>query len=187
MQDALAALERSVLATAEGARRLSHELHPATLRLLRLAAATRAHCLEVEKRHDVQVGFTAKGDFLDVDPDVALCVFRVAQEALRNAAVHGQARRLEVTLVRSTEHIELTVADDGRGFDVGDVRGDGRGLGLISMEERAQAAGGSLEITTRPGAGTHVVLRVPNLSVAMGDQDAPDLPGEPHCAREITS
>ena len=64
------------------------------------------------------------------------------QEALRNGAVHGDARRLAVSIARSGEHIELTVSDDGRGFDLEAARQDGRGLGLVSMEERATWSAG---------------------------------------------
>jgi signal transduction histidine kinase len=164
-QEALAKLEQSVLRTAAGVRQLSHDLHPATLRLLRLAVATKTHCLEVERRHDVQVSFSSEGDFSDVHPDVALCVFRIAQEALRNAAVHGDAHRLEVALIRSSESIELTVADDGRGFDLDAVRcRRNGGLGLVSMEERAQLVDGNLEIITQVGHGTIVRVRVPSVS-----------------------
>ena len=82
----------------------------------------RAHCIEVEKRHDVQVGFNTEGDLGYIHPDVALCLFRIAQEALRNGAVHGRARRLAVSIARSGEHVELTVTDDGEGFDLEAVR-----------------------------------------------------------------
>ena len=160
-QHALSQLEHRALDVVEGVRRLSHDLHPATLRLLGLDAALKAHCVEVEKRHDVQVSFTVKGDLSHLPPDVALCLFRIAQEALRNGAVHGSARRLAVVLTESDEHVELTVADDGHGFDLEAVRREGTGLGLVSIEERAHAVRGHVHIVTYPKQGTLIRVRVP--------------------------
>jgi two-component system sensor histidine kinase UhpB len=107
------------------------------------------------------VGFKTGGDLEHIQSDVALCLFRIAQEALRNGAVYGEARRLEVSIARSADHIELTVTDDGRGFDLEAVRRDGSGLGLVSMEERAHVVGGDLQIITRPGQGTTILVRIP--------------------------
>jgi signal transduction histidine kinase len=160
-QRALSDLRQRALGVVEGVRRLSHDLHPASLQLVGLATALRSHCVEVEKRHDVQISFSACPDLTQPHPDVELCLFRIAQEALRNGAVHGQARRLEVAVARSSEHIELTVRDDGHGFDLEVVRQDGSGLGLVSMEERAHMIGGEVRIVTGIGRGTTVHVRVP--------------------------
>jgi signal transduction histidine kinase len=160
-QHALSQLEHRALEVIEGVRRLSHDLHPATLRLLGLDSALKAYCVEVEKRHDVQVSFTSKGDLSHLRSDIALCLFRIAQEALRNGAVHGAARRLAVVLTEADGHVELTVADDGRGFDLEAVRRDGNGLGLVSIEERAHAVKGSVHIVTFPKQGTLIRVRVP--------------------------
>jgi signal transduction histidine kinase len=159
-QRALSGLSQRTLAVIDSVRRLSHDLHPATLRLVGLASL-KSHCIEVERRYDVQVGFTSEGDLEHVHPDVAMCVFRIVQEALRNGAVHGRARRLAVSIVRSRDDIELTVSDDGCGFDLEAVRRAGRGLGLVSMEERAHMVGGDVHVATRPQQGTTVCLRVP--------------------------
>ena len=160
-QQALSGLNERTLAVVDGVRRLSHDLHPAGLQLVGLAGALESHCIEVERRHDVQVGFRREGDLEHVHPDVAMCVFRIVQEALRNGAVHGGARRLAVSLVRSQDDIELTVSDDGCGFDLEAVRGAGSGLGLVSMEERAHMVGGEVHVATRPQHGTTVCVRVP--------------------------
>ena len=105
--------------------------------------------------------FTAERDFGRLHPDVALYLFRIAQEALRNGTVHGNAQRLAVSLARIGEHVELTVTDDGCGFDLEAARREGRGLGLVSMEERAHVVGGDLQIITRPGQGTTIRVRIP--------------------------
>jgi signal transduction histidine kinase len=160
-QHALSGLSKRTLAVVDGVRRLSHDLHPASLRLVGLAAALKSHCIEVERRHDVQVGFRTDGDLEHISPDVALCVFRIAQEALRNGAVHGSARRLGVSIARSRDEVELTVSDDGRGFDLEAVRQASGGLGLVSMEERAHMVGGEVVVVTRPLHGTTVWVHVP--------------------------
>ena len=160
-QEALRRIHQRMLTTVDGVRRLSHDLHPATLRLLGLPAALRAHCVEVEKRYDVQVNLNVDANAGAISQELALCLFRIAQEALRNGAVHGDARHLDVTLMRAGDSIDLTVADDGNGFDVEAVRQDGSGLGLVSMEERVHLAGGHVEILSRPRVGTSIRVSVP--------------------------
>jgi signal transduction histidine kinase len=160
-QQALSKIHSETLGMFEGIRRLSHDLHPTTLRLVGLATALRAHCAEVEKRQAVHVQFTADGDFSDLPPDVAVCFFRIAQESLRNAVAHGAAQRLSVSLARSGGHVDLTVTDDGHGFDLEAVRRKGGGLGLVSIEERAHAIGGDVRIDTGSRRGTTVHVRAP--------------------------
>jgi signal transduction histidine kinase len=108
----------------------------------------------------VQVTFSANSDLRQAPGDQALCLFRVAQEALRNAATHGDARRVSVDISATETSIELTVLDDGTGFDVDGARLRGGGLGLISMEERSKLAGGEIRIDSRLGHGTTVRVRV---------------------------
>ena len=164
-QQTLSRIHRETLGMFEGIRRLSHDLHPTTLRLVGVTTALRAHCVEVEKRHAVQVRFTADGDFTGLDPDISVCFFRIGQEALRNAIVHGEARHLSVSLVRLDDHVDLTVTDDGGGFDLDAVRGQGGGLGLVSIEERAHAIGGEVRIVTALRQGTTIHVWAPAVSV----------------------
>jgi signal transduction histidine kinase/ABC-type uncharacterized transport system substrate-binding protein len=158
-QRAFSELEQDTNVMFDGIRKLSHDLHPATLRMLGLTPALKAHCIEVGKRHDVQVRFRAEGDIGQVQPDVALCFFRIAQESLRNGVVHGRARHLEVSLARSGEDIEVTITDDGTGFDVETTIRSGTGLGLVSMEERAHLVGGNVQFGSEIGRGTTVRVR----------------------------
>jgi signal transduction histidine kinase len=145
----------------DAVRRLSHELHPAILRVLGLAAALKTHCAEIAMRHDVQVTFTAEGDLQHVPSEVAVCFFRIAQESLRNGIEHGAAHRLRVSLTRSGEDVQMTITDDGSGFDLEAVGRDGNGVGVITMEERARAIGGTLHIVTGVQGGTTIRLRAP--------------------------
>jgi len=160
-QAALATLEADTQKVFEGLRRLSHDLHPATLRLLGLAAALRTHCAEMAKHHGVEVAFKAEAVPTIVHKDVAVCFFRIAQEALRNGIAHGGARRLSVSLAGVGEHLDLVVTDDGAGFDVTSAYGSGNGLGLVTMNERARVVGATVDIASQPARGTTVRVRGP--------------------------
>jgi signal transduction histidine kinase len=160
-QQALSKLYDDLKVLVEGIRRLSHELHPAMLRLLGLAAALEGHCSEVATRHGVEVSFETAGDLGGLQFDTAVSLFRIAQESLRNAIVHGGARRLAVSLTRSGDEVQLTVTDDGRGFDLEAVRRSASGLGLVSIEERAHAVSGELQIVTGALEGTTIRVQCP--------------------------
>lgn len=160
-QKAIADLEREARTAFDGIRRLSHELHPATLRLLGLAPALRSHCDEVAKRQGIEVRFVAADNVAPVHPDVSVCLFRIAQESMRNSIVHGGAKHLTVTLSRAGDELELIVADDGRGFDVSAAQNNGGGLGLVTMEERANLLGGGVHIVSEAGRGTTVHVHSP--------------------------
>jgi signal transduction histidine kinase len=167
VQDAFDDLEYQTQVTFDGIRRLSHELHPTSLRLVGLAPALRTHCVDMGERHHVAVTFNAAGDCRGLPDDVAICLYRIAQEAVRNAIFHGAARQISVSLTRSDRHADLVVADDGHGFDVQATRQSGRGLGLVSITERARLAGGQVDFrsTARGGTTVHVHCPVEALAV----------------------
>jgi signal transduction histidine kinase len=137
---------------------LSHRLHPAKLRLVGLVAALRG--LEHElAQSDIPVTFTHQNVPPAIAPDLMLCIFRIVQEAVQNALKYSKGRHVSVHLSGSPEGLELTVRDDGVGFDLRRVWGSG--LGLISMGERLEAMGGTLQIRSSPGQGTIVEAKVP--------------------------
>jgi two-component system, NarL family, sensor histidine kinase UhpB len=139
---------------------LARQLRPTALDDLGLAAAT-AGQVEQLARGEVEAEFAADGDFSDLGDDAQLVVYRVAQEALSNAARHSDAERVAVSLQRREDGgVELEVADDGRGFAFDESES---GLGIAGMRERALLASGELTIESRPGAGTTVRLTVPAL------------------------
>jgi signal transduction histidine kinase len=158
-QEMLTEIEEDTLAVYNQIRQLSHDLHPPTLRLLGLGSALKAHCREIGRRHGVEVAYSLGEEVGRLDPDVEIALFRIAQEALRNAIVHGSARHMTVSLQRPNGHVELTVSDDGSGFNVEAARKRGAGLGLISMNERAYVFGGDVEVVSQPAAGTTVRVR----------------------------
>ncbi|MEO6192627.1 MAG: tetratricopeptide repeat protein [Thermoanaerobaculia bacterium] len=154
----LDAVAGSVADLAEDLHRLSHDLHPAVLERSGLAEALRDHCAEVERRHGLPVRLELGGAEGPFPPDLALGLYRIAQESLANIVHHAAARAVEVTLRAADGAVRLTVADDGGGFDPGAARG---GLGLASIDERARLLGGRFAITSRPGAGTRIEVVVP--------------------------
>ncbi len=137
---------------------LARQLRPTALDDLGLTAAV-AGQVEQLGRGELESEFSAEGDFSDLGDDAQLVVYRVAQEALSNAARHAGADHVEVTLRRREDGgVDLAVADDGCGFAFDE---GGRGLGIGGMRERALLIGGDLTIESRPQAGTTVRLTLP--------------------------
>ena len=101
-----------------------------------------------------------------IDENIALCVFRVAQEALGNAVKHSDAGHIWVDLTGGPSSVALTITDDGKGFDVNGP--PNAGLGLISMRERVESVGGVLEIHATPASGTRLTVTVPIQASELG-------------------
>ena len=156
---AVATLQDRIMTLTENIRRLSHELHPSVLEHVGLVATLRRHCAEVETHHLINVNFSA-GDRIDtIGPEAALCLFRVAQEAIANAVRHAHARTIVVQLTNTNEGVELRVDDDGIGFVASDRMG--RGLGLRSIDERVRLIRGHVTLESRPGHGTNLLVTIP--------------------------
>jgi signal transduction histidine kinase len=137
---------------------LSHRLHPAKLRLIGLVAGLQALQRELS-RPGREITFTHDTIPPVIPQDLALCVYRVTQEALHNAIKYSQARRISLELGGSVSTLRLTIVDDGVGFDLTEAHD--KGLGLISMRERLDAVDGTLSIRTLPGAGTRIEIQIP--------------------------
>jgi len=150
----------TVKALSADVHRMAHGLHPAKLDQLGLAAATKAHCRDTEKAHAIATPCECRNVPRWLPPDVALCLYRVTQEALQNVVKHSGARTASVDLVGADGELFLSVSDDGKGFDVGAVPA-ATGLGLLSMRERVRLVHGQIQWQSQPGAGTRVAVRVP--------------------------
>jgi signal transduction histidine kinase len=155
----LAGLQADTSDLAESIRQLSHNLHPGVLQQSGLVAALKSHCAEFAKQHAVNVVMTDDPGLGGVDLTTAVPIYRIVQEALRNTAKHAGARQVEITLSRLGGDLVLSIADDGKGFDLETVRRHGRGLGLRSIDERVRLAQGHLDIDTAPGLGTRLSMR----------------------------
>ena len=159
VEQTFATLQERTAAAATAVRNLSHELHPSVLKHAGLTATLRSHCADIERHHQVTVTFNP-GDGLDsLDPDVALCLFRVVQEALTNVLRHARARTTCVSLMITAESVELNVVDDGVGFAASERTRSG--LGLRSIHERVRFMQGNVSVDSRPGEGTKVLVRIP--------------------------
>jgi PAS domain S-box-containing protein len=160
LQRSIGALSRETVDIATDLQALSHELHSYKLQLLGVGAAIRDVCAVLSARHKVEVEFTHHDVPGTVRPDIALCLFRVVQEALQNAVRHSGAHRFAVSLDGTPTVLTLTVRDEGCGFNPESLPED-RGLGLTSMRERLKLVAGELVIDSKPGSGTTVAARVP--------------------------
>ena len=152
-------LRQSTLEITNEIKVLSHELHSSNIENLGVSAGIRGWCREFGDRHGMEVHF--KDDAGRAIPvDVGLCLFRVLQEALHNAARHSGAKRIDVRLGEKPTEVHLLVSDAGTGFDIQEAR-RGRGLGLVSMQEQVRLLKGSITIDSRINSGTTIHVRVP--------------------------
>jgi PAS domain S-box-containing protein len=155
--DALAKLTSEI---STDVRRVSHRLHPAVLDLVGLVAAMSESCREFARLSNMDIEFVHRQVPRTLPKDVTLCLYRVAQEAIRNAQKHSGSRQVQVELMGASDSVRLRVSDSGVGFDVQSVDRDR--LGLVSMAERLRSLGGELTVHSQPGRGTsieaHVVL-----------------------------
>jgi len=144
---------------------LSHELHSSKLEYLGIVGATKNFCQEFSERQKVEIDFQSRDLPAALPTELSLSLFRVLQEALRNAMKHSGVKRFEVRLWGSTGEIHLTVSDLGVGFDSGAAM-KSTGLGLTSMQERLRLVGGDLSINSQPKRGTTIHARVPFTSTS---------------------
>lgn len=144
----------------KGIRHLSHQLHSATLDYLGLVVALRGLCKELSQQQKVEIRFSHYDIPETVTPEISLCLFRVLQEALHNALKYSKVDRFEVDLRGTPGWIDLIIRDAGVGFDPVKAM-KGKGLGLISIQERLKLLNGQLSIDSKQGHGTVVHARVP--------------------------
>jgi signal transduction histidine kinase len=140
--------------------RLSHQLHSSKLQHVGLGPALIGLCEEIGEKCGIQIEFADYGVPTDIPKDVALCLFRVAQEALSNVVKHSQANKGRVELSEASGRIRLRVADAGSGFDVALWSTDA-GIGLVGMRERLRLVGGRLSVRSEPMQGTEILAEVP--------------------------
>lgn len=140
--------------------RISHHLYSPKLEYLGLEVASRSLCREIAEQHGITINFLHQNIPNSVPKEVAVCLFRVLQEALSNAVKYSGARTLEVELGGSEDGLHLTVQDSGCGFDP-EAGANSQGIGLTSMRERISLAGGAISIKSTPGAGTLIEAHVP--------------------------
>ncbi len=139
---------------------LSHRLHSATLENLGLTPGISALCKEFASQQGIEIESTLDLIPRSVDPDVALCVFRITQEAIRNVKKHSRTSSAQVGLQLAGKTIHLAICDRGMGFNPKETP-NGEGLGIRSMEERVRLLGGRFEIQSKVGTGTKINVWLP--------------------------
>ena len=140
--------------------RLSYKLHPSKLDHLGLTTALRGLCDEISDKRDLKVEFQQSGPVAVPPKEITLCLFRIAQEGLRNCVKHSGANVVRVVLAKNKNSIRLSVSDNGCGFDTKSGLME-KGLGFISMKERLHLLGGEMSVYSRPQHGTRIDVSVP--------------------------
>jgi len=150
----------SLIVLSEDVHSLAYKLHPALLERLGLAAALRAECERFSRQESISVDVKVDEIPADIAQEARLCLFRVAQEALRNIARHAHAQSVHVSLHSLDGGLQLGVADNGAGFDPGNEPQQAS-LGLASMRERVRLLEGKLKIESERGHGTTILAWIP--------------------------
>ncbi len=140
--------------------RLSYKLHPSKLDHVGLAAAVKSLCAELAESGKLKVNFHQTGFPALLHRDVTLCVFRIAQEGLRNCIKHSGAESVRVVLTKTRNAVRLMVSDNGCGFNAKSELIE-KGLGFISMKERLHLLGGRISVYSKPMRGTRIEISVP--------------------------
>jgi PAS domain S-box-containing protein len=139
---------------------LSHQLHSPMLEYMGLAKAIEKECREFSEKYRIPVSCSCNELPAMLDPNVAISLLRVVQEALHNVAKHSRADNVTVNVIATSTEIKLLVSDDGVGFDA-ELSRLAPGIGLISMRERMRLIGGAFEIQAEPGKGAKIKCQAP--------------------------
>jgi signal transduction histidine kinase len=163
----VAKLRSLALEVLDGVRRYAQELRPAILDDLGLVAAMEWMAESLDRERGIDVSVEVRGADCELSPEARLVLFRIAQEALSNVKRHSEATQASILLECGADAVEMTVADNGKGFDplprLGDWAQSGK-LGLTGMRERGTLLGGSMRVESNPGDGTKLTIELPRTS-----------------------
>ena len=159
-RNSLGELKDSLIAICDDMHRLSRQIHPAILDDFGLADAMHSECDRLAERNAISVDFRCGVLPADLPREIAICLYRIAQEAFWNAAKYSRTDRVVVELSSDPEFIHFNIRDFGIGFDPQRLS-EKQGLGLSSMKERARLVRGKISIDSSPGAGVTIAVRVP--------------------------
>lgn len=151
----------AVESTLQEVRTLSHALHPGILDDLGLEAAVRKLARDSSHGNGIDIDVNFETDAPRLPHDVEAVLYRVAQEAVRNATTHAAAKHIRLSLRRDATSATLNVHDDGTGFDLADAQKRRHGIGLTSMRERVDLLNGQFHVKTAKGSGTTISATVP--------------------------
>ena len=156
--ESLSDLSNQAALISKDVRTISHDLYSPQLRLLDLGEALKGLCIQLQRHLAIEITYSSHHVPRHVAADISLCLFRVLQEGLINAAKHSDTRRIEVELRGTSRAIYLRIRDFGSGFSVGNVH---EGLGLVSMRERVAMVGGTFSLNSTLRSGTEIKVRIP--------------------------
>jgi len=159
-RDQLRNMRQELESLSDDMRRLAHELHPTILEHFGLVAALRSFCGEISHSRRSTVSFRQRNVPASIPYEIALCLYRVAQEFLAGRMKHSLTTTAVVTLAGASSHIQLAISDDGAGFDTA-AEPEERRVGMVAMRERVRLAGGTLSVTSRPEGGSRLEVRIP--------------------------
>ena len=159
--DKLSAIRQVVQSLDTDVRAISHRLHPAILKDLGLSLALRAMVREFRQREHMPATYSESNVPENLPQAVSTALYRIAQEALRNITKHAGETHVKVSLTGENGNVRVQVRDFGAGFDQDSEDYPTKGLGLISMEERARIAGGAFSVKSALGEGTSIVVEIP--------------------------
>jgi len=159
-EDGLHKIKEGLMELSENVHSLSRQLHPAIVEDLGIVSALQSLCEEVQRNASVQIDYEADAIPADIPNGHEFCVYRVAQEALRNVVKHSRATRAQVHLHSKNGTLKFQVRDNGRGFNLDEAKNQ-IGLGLRSIEERVWFVGGTVRVETGPGDGTVISVSIP--------------------------
>ncbi len=150
--------------TIKNVRRISHDLMPATLEKFGLTAALTELVKKLEKASGIRIDLTYSEDAYDLQPQSALALYRIVQELINNTLKHAAARKISINVKKMPDQLYLSVADDGKGFDLAHAQEqqDGkRALGMSSVDSRISLLHAQIAYDTAPGKGTCVTVSMP--------------------------
>jgi signal transduction histidine kinase len=143
-------------------RRIIGGLRPPVLDDRGLIPALKAYASSIEQRYGISCSVDVSGQPVRLSSEPEIAVYRIVQECLNNVVAHANAENVRIQIVYEDNRLQVTIQDDGVGFDTTDVMASASGkMGLIGMRERAQSIGGQIEVKSAPGQGSRVVFNVP--------------------------
>jgi PAS domain S-box-containing protein len=161
MDQTLQKLYDGVSSLSDDVRHLAYQLHPSILDDLGLEVTLRSFVDDFSKWEGIPVTFTATDMTVALPQELASCLYRVAQESMRNVSKHAQATQVDVRLIGVDGGVRLSIQDNGKGFGMKKMKSDKYGLGLIGMQERVRVVQGTFEVKSAPGQGTEITVWVP--------------------------
>lgn len=166
----LQSMQEKLIKISEDVHSISRQLHPSIIEDLGLEDALRSEIKDFSKREEVTITFESDPGSSSLPLDIAICLFRITQESLRNVKKHSSAKNVMINLALQDDAIFLNIRDDGQGFDPQEIK-KMPGLGLKSMRERIRLVNGSITYTSKLGQGTEVTVEVSKHSTMVAQRN----------------